>query len=104
MRVAREAVPTCKNNVDSHQEDRQLILVAPAIIAGDVLSKPTSFADAKQRVHLRVFAFLPGITPLGNDPEWFNNNTVISGNVHKWVNTQWVYSQAVIQNPLDRAP
>ena len=50
-------------------------------------------------VVLKVFVLHPGITPLENDPAWlkitrFHPEMCLNG-----VNTQWVYSQGVIQKP-----
>ena len=50
---------------------------------------------------LRVFVLHPGITPLGNEPEWFNITRLYPEMCLNGANTQWVYSQSVIQNPLD---
>ena len=50
---------------------------------------------------LRVFALHPGITPLGNDPEWFKITRISPEMCLNGVNTQWLYSQGVIQKPSD---
>ena len=55
-------------------------------------------------VHLRVFALHPGITPLGNDPEWFQITRFYLEMCLHGVNTQWVYSQGVIQKPSEYKP
>ena len=48
--------------------------------------------------NLMVFVLHPGITPLGNDPEWFKITRFYPEMRLNGVNTQWVYSQGVIQN------
>ena len=51
---------------------------------------------------LRGFLYYgPGITMLGNDPEWFKIARFCPDMCLNGVNTQWVYSQGVIQNPLE---
>ena len=42
------------------------------------------------------------ITPLGNDPEWFKITRFCPEMCLNGVNTQWVYSQGVIQKPWER--
>ena len=49
---------------------------------------------------LRVFVLHPGITPLGNDPEWFKIAQFYPDMCLNEVNTQWVYSQGVLQKTL----
>ena len=52
---------------------------------------------------LRVLVLHPGITPLGNDPEWFNITRLYPDMRLNGVNTQWVYSQAVLQKTLEES-
>ena len=44
----------------------------------------------------------PGITPLGNNPEWFKITRFYPEMCLNGVNTQWVYSQGVLQKPLEQ--
>ena len=50
---------------------------------------------------LKVLVLHPGITPLGNDPEWFKITRFYPEMCLNGVNTQWVYSQGVAQKPFD---
>ena len=47
------------------------------------------------------FCITPGITPLGNDPEWFKLIRFYAEMCLNGVNTRWVYSQGLIQKPFD---
>ena len=42
-----------------------------------------------------------GITPLGNDPGWFKITRFYPEMCLNGVNTQWVFSLGVVQQPLD---
>ena len=66
-------------------------------------ANPQHLNGSRSRVPccLRVFVFHPGITPLRNDPEWFEITRFYPETWLNGVNTQWVYSQGVIQNPVD---
>ena len=55
--------------------------------------------DTRGSVCLRVFVFHPGITPLGNDPEWFKITRLCPEMCLNGVST--LYSQGVIQKPLE---
>ena len=52
-----------------------------------------NFRVAEQPSNLSVFVLHPGITPLGNDPEWFKIARFYLEMCLNGVNTQWVYSQ-----------
>ena len=64
-------------------------------------SQPQTGPGSADLGHLRVFVLHPGITALGNDPEWFQTTQFNPEMGRNGVNTQWVYSQGVIQKPLD---
>ena len=53
---------------------------------------------------LRVCVLHHGITPLGHDSDWLKITRVYPDMCRNGVNTQWVYSQGVIQTPLDLPP
>ena len=85
---------------------------APAAKAA-AAGKAAALARALTRTHhmprrcgtwpkgLKVFVLHPGITPLGNDPEWFKITRFSPEMCLNGVNTQWVYAQGVIQKPLE---
>ena len=50
---------------------------------------------------LRAFVIHPGITPLANGPEWFKITRLCPEMCLNGVNTQWVYSQGVLQKPIE---
>ena len=66
----------------------------------DSAAKLGAFFGETVSLGLRVFVLHPGITPLVNDPAWFKVTRFYPEMCLNRVNTQWEYSQGVMQTPL----